>query len=197
MKNTGDNNTNGRSRRDFLKNACIIIGGAMLAAPALSSACNNTNTTSEPFYTIDNSGSHSTVALDRLYSTEHIWVKKLGNNVVQIGVTDKMQKLVGDLGGCTLSPAGTFINIGDSFGTIGGGKTNLELISPVSGEITEMDQDLLTYPAVIRINLDPYNNGWMLNIKLSKPAELNDLFAPMYYAYLQTQDWTGPIPAKH
>jgi glycine cleavage system H protein len=105
--------------------------------------------------------------------------------VVQIGGPDKLQKLVGDnstgdvnkadITKCSLSPVVTIIRIGDSFGALESNKTTTTLISPVSGEIIEMNQDLLAYPAVIRISFDPYNNGWMLKIKMSKPEELAEL----------------------
>jgi glycine cleavage system H protein len=222
MKTNEHINSKRLSRREFLKNAGTVIGGALLTSPALSISCSKEITSSaivdtevasiqssmsETFYIVNNPGGSSKVALDRLYSIEHIWVKILGNNLVQIGVTDKLQKLLGvittgdinksGITKCSLSSVGTIINGGENFGIIESNKTGITLISPVSGEILEINQDLLTYPAVVRINLDPYNNGWMMKIQLSKPAELDELFAPMYYAYLQTQEWTGPVPEMH
>jgi glycine cleavage system H protein len=222
MQNVVHNDAERLSRREFMKNAGTVIGGVLLASPTLSTACNKKNTssttvatevistqssTSEPFYVVNNPGGSSKVALDRLYSIEHIWIKKLGSDVVQIGVTDKFQKLLGysSIGNasktgitkCLLPSAGTIISVRDSFGSIESNKANATLISPVSGEVIEINQDLLSYPAVLRISFDPYNNGWMLKIQLSKPEELNDLVSSMYYAYLQTQDWTGPVPEVH
>jgi glycine cleavage system H protein len=191
------------SRREFLKSTGAIIGGVMLAPPALSAACNKENTSgtavseSDLYYIANNLGGSSRVALDRLYSIEHIWVKKLGSNVVQLGVTDKYQALIGLISQCWLSEPGTVINMGDSFGTLEGMKTNAALISPVSGEVTETNQYLLTNTQAEYVNIDPYVNGWLLEIRLSQPHEMEELLAPMYYAYLQTREWTGPIPAMH
>jgi glycine cleavage system H protein len=89
------------------------------------------------------------------------------------------------------------IKAGNIFGSLEGLKSNAELISPVSGEIIESNQELATYTAGIRINMDPYGLGWMLEIKLSNHDELKNLWSPMYYAYLQTPDWTGPVPAMY
>jgi glycine cleavage system H protein len=222
MQNVKRNDAGIFSRREFLKNAGTVIGGVLLASPALSTACNKKNTssttddteststqssTSESFYIVNNPGGSSKVALDRLYSIEHIWVKKFGSDVVQIGVTDKFQKLLGysNIGNvsktgitkCSLPSVGTIISVGDNFGSIESNKANATLISPVSGEVIETNQDLLSYPSVLRISFDPYNNGWMLKIQLSKPEELNNLVSPMYYAYLQTQNWIGAIPEVH
>ncbi len=203
MNNTDWDKHNIISRRDFIKDSSMIIGGAMLASSTLTSSCKTTNTssdtstTSEQFYIINNQGSTSKVALDRLYSDTHIWVKNLGDNVVQIGVTDKFQKLMGNSIECSLSLPGTIINIGESFGAVGARKFNADLISPVSGKVIETNQDLMVFPAVERINFDPYFNGWMLKVKLSKPAELDELLSPMYYAYLQTQNWIGTVPEMH
>jgi glycine cleavage system H protein len=205
MKNHQKSNIKEYSRRELLKGTGAFLLGSLWASAELSTACNNTNTSDtssaiksiESYYVINNPTGSSKVALDYLYSIEHIWVKVLLNNVVQIGVTDKFQKLLGIPDRCLLSPKGTIVNIGDSFGSLGGYKTTAELISPVSGEILEINQNLMTHSGVQRIQLDPYNNGWMLKVKLSKPEELEELLTPMYYAYLQTQDWEGPIPEMH
>jgi glycine cleavage system H protein len=187
------------SRRDFLKGTGLVIGGAMLATPSLALSCKSTAESSEsaePFYTVTNITGSSLVAMDRLYSIEHIWVKTIAKNTVQIGITDKLQKVVGNAG-ATLLPVGTIIHAGDIFGSLEAWKINMDLISPVSGEITESNQELATAAAGFRINMDPYGLGWMLEIKLSNPKELDNLVSPMYYAYLQTQKWEGDIPAMH
>jgi glycine cleavage system H protein len=187
------------SRRDFLKGTGLIIGGAMLATPSLSLSCKSTAESSEsatPFYTVTNTTGNSLVATDRLYSIEHIWVKTIAKNTARIGVTDKLQKIVGTASAALL-PVGNIINAGDVFGSLEAWKINMDLISPVSGEIIESNQDLAISTAGVRINMDPYGLGWMLEIKLSHPAELDNLVSPMYYAYLQTQNWTGAVPARH
>jgi glycine cleavage system H protein len=181
----------------------MILGGALIASQAVSLACECNNaadtatTTGDQFYIIENPGGTIKVALDRRYSDTHIWVKDIGDDVVMTGVTDKFQKLMGNAVECSLSLPNNIIKAEDIFGTVGARKFNADLISPVSGEVIETNLDLTTYPSVARINSDPYGNGWMLKIKLSYPEELDDLLSPMYYAYLQTQNWTGPVPEMH
>ncbi len=135
------------------------------------------------------------VASDRLYSIEHIWVKDLGDNTVQIGITEKYLALVGEVILCYIPDTGTMLSAGSDFGTLQGLKLTADLISPVSGEITGSNHLLIGYPKPLTTT--PYTRGWLLNIKLSNPDELHDLVSPMYYAYLQSSDWTAPVPSEH
>jgi glycine cleavage system H protein len=229
------------SRREFLKDAGTIIGGAALVSLASSAACNNTETSSTtssiilPSTTIppvsnstptastsvnttattpvgttttppptstsgilplvDTPGCTSKVATDRLYSIEHIWVKKLGNDTVQIGITDKFQLLIGLINTCWVSAPGAILRAGESFGDIEGNKMNADIIGPVSGQVLERNVAVMARPQPL--NGDPYTSGWLLKIQLSKPAELNNLVAPLYYAYLQSVGWAGSVPAMH
>jgi glycine cleavage system H protein len=214
------NNVKEFSRREFLKDTCAAIGGTAIASLALSSACKDTTTTTisgtssnpdssvsatssstQPITTTINGvpylddipGMESKVALDRLYSVDHIWVKDLGDDVVQIGITEKCLMLIGNIRLCYIPPVGTVVKAGDEFGNAEGFKINLAFISPVSGEVVKSNQKIVGEPT--SLNNQPYVQGWMLNIKLSNPEEMNDLVSPMYYAYLQSKAWTGDIPA--
>ncbi len=222
MKNENDH-PKGISRRAFLKDTGLVIGGAALSSLALSSACSKTETSetatastmtsasptsglsgatqatgtiSEVPYlsNTDTPGVSSLIASDRLYSIEHIWVKDLGNNTVYIGMTDKLQMLFGYMESCRFTTPGKILTAGDSFGFVMAGKINAELTSPVSGEVLETNQSLVSIPQLVSTH--PYEE-WILKIRLSQPAELNDLISPMYYAYLQSKDWIGSAPAMH
>ncbi len=216
----------GLSRREFLKNAGSVVGGAAIASFALASSCKETETASPATptsmtsasstpspatsstpasppatttlnnvaYLVDIPGMESKVALDRLYSIDHFWVKDLGDNTVQIGLTEKCLMLIGNVRLCYIPPVGTITRAGNEFGYTEGFKINLALVSPVSGEVVKSNQKLVGEPS--SLNNQPYVQGWMLNIKLSNPDELNDLVSPMYYAYLQSKDWVGPVPAE-
>ncbi len=135
----------------------------------------------------------SKVALDRLYSIEHIWVKDLGDDVVQIGIAENFLAFVGEVTLCFIPDTGKILKKEDYFGTLQGLKLAADLISPVSGEVIASNQLLIGYPKPLTTT--PYTKGWLLDIKLSNPDELNDLVSPMFYAYLQSKDWTAPIPA--
>jgi glycine cleavage system H protein len=209
------------SRREFLKDAGSVIGGAAIASLTLSSACKGTETTSVSTtsattstptvsatsssppatttlnnipYLVGIPGMESKVALDRLYSVDHVWVKDLGDNTVQIGLTEKCLMLIGNVRLCYIPPVGTITRAGNEFGYTEGFKINLSLVSPVSGEVVKSNQKIVGEPT--SLNNQPYVQGWLLNIKLSNPDELNDLVSPMYYAYLQSKEWVGPIPDK-
>ena len=135
------------------------------------------------------------MATDRLYSADHVWVMKLGNGSVRIGMSDPFQVLADRVNTCWLSPVGTVLHKDDAFGYIEADKLNVDLITPVSGTVTATNDSLMAIPAPI--NADPYVTGWMLEIALSDPSELDDLFSPQYYAYLESPDWPGPVPPMH
>ncbi len=224
MKTKQQNNHKSISRREFLQTAGTAISGAALASLALSSACKDNQTSSailsgtdapasspvtspsvtQPATTTINNVPYlapdsipecgSMVAADRLYSIEHIWVKDLGDNTVQIGISEKYLAFVGEVILCYIPDAGAILHTGDDFGTLQGLKMTADLISPVSGEIMESNQLLKGYTKPLTTT--PYTRGWLLNIKLSNPDELNELVSPMYYAYLQSKDWVGDAPPK-
>ncbi len=73
---------------------------------------------------------------------------------------------------------------------------SVDLISPVSGKIIETNQSVIQHPSQV-LNGDPYTTGWMLKIKISNPTDLNKLVTPLYYAYLHSEGWTGPVPVMH
>jgi glycine cleavage system H protein len=136
------------------------------------------------------------VALDRTYSTDHVWVKTLNNNTVQIGMSDPFQILADRVKTLYLSPPGTKLTVQAAFGYIEADKLSVDLISPVSGTILTTNTPLMAIPGPI--NSDPYGTGWMLTIQLTAPAELQNLVAPRYYAYLESgKNWTGPVPPMH
>lgn len=223
------------SRREFIKDASIVIGTSAIASLTLSTACKTvgnpkTTTTTNPptnpptgpltsdtstiptssaeidttppvtftsgFTMLAIPGCTTKVAPDRLYSLDNIWVKNLGNNVVQIGITDTFQIMLGLVDTCFVYPPGSVLKATESFGDVEGYKMSVDLISPVSGNIVETNTAVIQHPAEL-LNGDPYTTGWMLKIQISNPVELNKLVSPLYYAYLHSEGWTNPIPAMH
>ena len=87
-----------------------------------------------------------------------------------------------------MGPIVEFPEVGDAvtanepFGTIEAVKAVAELFSPLSGTVEEVNQDVVDDAAII--NSDPYENGWMLKIKLSNTAELDTLMTPDEYREL-------------
>jgi glycine cleavage system H protein len=113
---------------------------------------------------------------------EHLWVKSLSDNRVVIGITDKLERLVGIIDSMDLLREGPSIEKGQVFGEIGGVKMDVELISPVSGLIAQTNSALVLN--VLPVNASPYTE-WLEVIKLSNPEELQELISPEEYASLQ------------
>ncbi len=106
------------------------------------------------------------------YTEDHEWAKIEGD-VATIGITDYAQGELGDVVFVELPEVGTTIEKGDTFGTIEAVKAVADLFAPVSGEVIEVNEKLGAEPETV--NKDPYGEGWMIKIKLSNPAEVDDL----------------------
>lgn len=128
-----------------------------------------------------------TVATDRLYSTEHIWVKSLSGTTVVMGITHTMVKILENPFKLALSPINTTLAKEDPFGTIEGWKMTADLLTPVSGIL--IGRNILAIGFVGEDGLisalqDHYRGAWMIVVQLSKPAELNSLLTAQQYAAL-------------
>jgi glycine cleavage system H protein len=133
---------------------------------------------------LDIEGCTSRVADDRLYDDEHTWVKQLEPDVAVIGITDKMALLTDIIKAIDLKGPGEVIHQDDSFGYAHGAKMSVELISPVSGTVIRKNNGIFEEPYGYAevINKRPYDDGWLLIIRLSDPGELDGLLTPEEYA---------------
>ncbi|HSQ41842.1 MAG TPA: glycine cleavage system protein GcvH [Fibrobacteraceae bacterium] len=113
------------------------------------------------------------------YTTDHEWARIEGGIAV-IGITDHAQSELGDIVFVNLPQVGDATTIGESLGTIEAVKTVAEIYSPVSGEVQEINQALSESASVM--NQDPYGDGWIAKIRMSKPAELDALLDAKAYA---------------
>ncbi len=118
---------------------------------------------------------------DLLYTKEHEWVRVAGG-VAEIGITDYAQGELGDVVFVELPEAGKVVKQMSAFGTIEAVKAVSELFSPVSGTVSAVNGLIESDAGVI--NRDPYGDGWMIKVKLSAPAELNNLLKPDQYRKL-------------
>jgi glycine cleavage system H protein len=117
---------------------------------------------------------------DRKYTKEHEWVTPDG----KIGITDYAQDQLGDIVFVDLPAPGTAIAQMQKFGEIESVKAVSELFAPVTGEVTERNDDLENNPQWV--NDSPYDEGWMLKVTLSDPDELDRLMsADDYETFLQ------------
>lgn len=121
---------------------------------------------------------------DLLYSEEHEWVKKEGDNKVRIGITDFAQSELGDIVFVELPEEDDEVTLGDSFGSVESVKTVSELYSPLSGTVVEVNEDLDDSPEAV--NESPYEGAWMLLVELSDESELDKLMsAEQYKAFIE------------
>ena len=106
------------------------------------------------------------------YTPEHEWAKVDGD-IVTVGLTDWAQEQLSDVVYVELPSTGTVLKQMDAFGVVEAVKTVSDLYAPISGEIVEVNAALADDPALI--NQSPYEEGWIMKIRLSDPQELETL----------------------
>lgn len=112
------------------------------------------------------------------YTKEHEWVHAEGEQAT-IGITDHAQEELGDIVFIDLPQPGKQITKGQSFGSVESVKAVSDVYAPVSGAVTEANENLKKAPE--KLNQDPHGDGWLIKVKLSAPAELNDLLSSADY----------------
>jgi glycine cleavage system H protein len=112
------------------------------------------------------------------YTKDHEWLRAEGD-AAYAGITDFAQSELGDVVFVEIETLGETLNREEVFGTIEAVKTVSDLFMPVSGEIIEVNPDLADSPELV--NKDPYGKGWMIKIKLTDPAEVNNLLTAEEY----------------
>ena len=118
---------------------------------------------------------------DLKYTAEHEWIRIEGDAIV-VGVTDFAQGELGDVVFIEIETEGENLDKGETFGTIEAVKTVSDLYMPVGGEVVEVNAALEDAPELV--NSDPFGEGWMIRIRVSDPAELDELLTPEAYAEL-------------
>jgi len=116
---------------------------------------------------------------DLYYTEDHEWIR-VDNGTATVGITDFAQSELGDIVFVELEPEGTELDQHDVFGTIEAVKTVSELYVPASGTITAVNDELEMAPEVV--NDDPYGEGWMIEIELEDPDEIDTLMEANAYA---------------
>ena len=118
------------------------------------------------------------VPLDLKYAKSHEWVRVNGD-VATVGITDHAQHELTDVVFVELPEVGRNIKAGEACAVVESVKTASDIYSPISGEVTEVNQAVVDDPALV--NTEPYEDGWFYRIKLANPAELNALLGPEQY----------------
>jgi glycine cleavage system H protein len=118
------------------------------------------------------------------YSREHEWVRVDGS-IARVGITDFAQESLGDVVFVQLPDVGLEIVAGASASEIESTKSVSDVFVPVSGVVQAVNTALVDAPELV--NRDPYGEGWILEVALADPAELDALLdADAYRALLET-----------
>ncbi len=124
----------------------------------------------------------SAVPKDLRYTKSHEWMKIEGDTDT-IGITDHAQEELGDVVYIELPEVGRVLSADQPFGTVESVKAVSELYAPISGEVIAINDALMGSEAVI--NDSPYENGWMIKVRLKEPSEAESLLdADAYQAEL-------------
>jgi glycine cleavage system H protein len=116
------------------------------------------------------------------YTKEHEWVLADGD-AASVGITDHAQQELGDIVYVDLPKVGTRVEAGKSLGSVESVKAVSDIYSPVSGEITEINETLADAPE--SLNTDPHGAAWLVKIRLSNPEEIQTLMsAADYQSYI-------------
>jgi glycine cleavage system H protein len=112
------------------------------------------------------------------YTNDHEWIKVDGE-IATIGITDFAQGELGDIVYVEVDTLEETLDKEEVFGTVEAVKTVSDLFMPISGEILEFNESLETNPE--KVNDNPYEDGWMIKIKISDSSELEELLSPEDY----------------
>lgn len=104
------------------------------------------------------------------FTAEHEWLAVFEDDTAFVGITKYASDALGDVTFVELPEVGEVVEIGDTIGSVESVKSASEIYSPVAGEIFAINDVLESLPQII--NLDPVGNGWIAQIKLSNPAEI-------------------------
>jgi glycine cleavage system H protein len=113
------------------------------------------------------------------YTKEHEWVNVEGDTAT-VGITDHAQKELGDIVYVDLPKPGATAEKGKTIGSVESVKAVSDIYSPISGEVTAVNDLLATAPE--KLNQDPHGEAWLFKLKLSSPDELKDLMSAADYA---------------
>jgi glycine cleavage system H protein len=123
---------------------------------------------------------------DLIYTKEHEWARKVGDKVIRVGITTFAVEQLGDVTMVELPEVGDRIDREQVFGTVESVKAVSDLYAPATGAVTRINEALNDAPELV--NDSPYEKGWMLELELDDPGELDGLLDADGYAALVAAD---------
>ena len=118
------------------------------------------------------------------YTKDHEWIRTDGA-IATVGITPFAQEKLGDLVFVELPAQGATFAMGAAAATVESVKAASDVYAPVSGEIIEVNDRLATEPGLV--NSDPTGNGWLFKMKITAPAELDQLLDDDAYKALTSE----------
>ncbi len=119
---------------------------------------------------------------DRKYAKSHEWLKLESDGTATVGITDHAQNSLGDITFVQLPKVGAALKAGESFGVVESVKAASDLYLPVAGTVVAVNTALDAAPETV--NQSPYDNGWMLKLKVANPGEAGALLSADDYSKL-------------
>lgn len=118
--------------------------------------------------------------MEKLFSKDHVWIRQEGAGY-RIGLTQYAQEELGEIVFVELPELGAHVRRGDSLCSIDSLKSTSDVFAPVAGTVTEVNAALADGKAKL-INSDPYDDGWIVALRIDDPAELDELLSEKDYA---------------
>jgi len=115
---------------------------------------------------------------DFRYSKDHEWLRVEGDKGT-VGITEFAQKQLGDVVYVELPQPGAVLEFHQSLGVIESVKAVSDVYSPVSGEVVEINEQLMESPDLV--NEDPHGKGWIVRIKIKDESEVENLMSASEY----------------
>jgi glycine cleavage system H protein len=119
---------------------------------------------------------------DQKYSRDHEWVRVDESGIATVGITDFAQDQLGDIVYLGLPEVGVQVRQAEKCGEVESVKSVSELYSPVSGEVVEINELAVDSPELV--NQSAYGDGWLWQVRLDNPAELENLLSAEEYREL-------------
>jgi glycine cleavage system H protein len=114
------------------------------------------------------------------YSKEHEWLSVAEDGVATVGITEFAANALGDVVYAQLPEVGSAVTAGETCGELESTKSVSDLYAPVTGEVTEINEDVVNDPSLV--NSAPFEGGWLFKVRIAEePADL--LSADEYTAF--------------
>jgi len=118
------------------------------------------------------------------FSDAHVWVR-IDDDVAVLGLSEYLQDQMGEITSLKLPDLGDVLLAKRRMGHVESDDASSPLQAPVSGEVVEVNPDVLENPDIV--NAEPYGSGWLIKVRLDDHGELDDLISEEEYAELTTE----------